>query len=1769
MTQLATSAGSVIRPVAPALPVLPKLRDLGPMFAQSEADRSDRAAGTDSLIQLNRDATPQSALDQRSVKRLSISELNQLDIDKITARLKRSRFDTRPAVVKVLDLIDLPRNTLFNIVAPGMGRRARERGEFGTFGQGKVFTSDVLAELGIENRVARGLLGFVGDVAFDPLTYVGGAGFGLRVAGRGIAAGRGFVDVGLRGRRAIKGSIRDVSRGAAELSAAPLDAVRHGTIRDMMIASGMDNDALLRRSSELTAAGKSKAEVGVEISQELHRRLIGDVGVGAVERGLGVIGGTRTSSGGIIGNMFAPITTEVDAIRIAAVTGDSVESITKNGASIAASRAFVQQYGKGAGGLRIGPKAFREGAGGSGVLHVPFTELEVVVPGFTAAGKVSQDVQRIASVTRAVSMGDDASRVVQDFGGALTRLNQLANEEALSADEYGRRLQRIQDTRAQAQSELEAATSEINANTPELARISKQELAKRVVAAKPGLADGFKSSVDGPSRLRRLKMHFTDTVLANGRVIEGVTDGDADDLLAFARMKDLEGTMKSADVGGVHTITASRLEVGDTFSIGDANAVVDSLDDELGEVVVRVQQPDDVRDLAGFISTEPGRAVRFHVNMDDAIPVNGDSFLRPRMAEAHERASLHGARAAMMDEARAAELEAFREGKSARLVERNGILRPHAPVLDAAGNQMLDASGNPMTAARNQGDIINDAIRAINVDKDPVAAAHEISHLRQLQVFAHASADRISALQKVPIEDLERNFENLAELTELSNAAKDAFSDSIAAAKRMADASGGSIMQHMNSQEKAVVRSAQLMLGTSDATQGASILMPIASAVGIDSDSSMFEWALRVDLAQMRATGRRGNHLNSVVRFAQRGNSELPQNSYLRAAHEVQTTIKEIAAATGIEDIESLKTAALAVLYEQRHLSAVGEGVPGERFFANAWKDGVGEIPLDAAVGDETIHNIFVDLARAQRKGIVGAKDGALSGNGGAEAMRLLREAANDPDRGWIRALDTLGELGIEDESILSLMAGHVPNIVSADGTRALAGAKRSRGFKGSGGVGGTDLTVVREQFQKMRTTTQYRFQDETGKWHRFFEFQRAYEGADIASFDPQIRAEVQRVQDAIKRYDALDPLTKPVGRPTDASELNGLVNQGFFKPITGSAPMSGFFESSIVNVMAARSAQAQRAHTRASFAKIATELGFSIDKNELLNYRGLKGRQIIMENGVVAEVAKGEHGLSTVKIGNQRFRELDPKIMTSGNPIADMMGDAQTRLFTEDAAMQIERVAQSVGSPKEIQVYLDAADKITGIWKSATLMHPAWQTTEIVSNILLFKMLGGSLTRLTARMREVVPLLMRELDEEYLAKTIIQTPSGPTTAKDLFLNADVAGLTRVGLTDEAVAQTTVAGMGVVEKIGADTRAVAPAAQSMASAVFPSVKRIGAGVSDNFKRSVYAPWFKLNRKINSAFRISSYLALLDEGSDAASAAERTLFGMFDFEDMTKFEKNIRRFVLPFYSWLRGNWPYQMKMLFERPAYAASVPKVQSLLEDVINGDDRVPQHMRPGWMRDQIAIQIGRNPEKRWSILTRSALPMGDAFEVMLPIVGVDGMQDFLHNFVSAVNPVPRAVAELATRREFFSGRKIGPNAEEGDVTVPGYLLKQVRPLSELFVQLPKTIREHGAGAAGARVFLGGRSQGFSEERIRQSLLFEFKDMEDGIRRSISRAERAGNTSQSLTSRVHLMALYREMMLSGLTDEVPKWARLMLFNSGALEDPGVPETPLANPRNES
>lgn len=162
--------------------------------------------------------------------------------------------------------------------------------------------------------------------------------------------------------------------------------------------------------------------------------------------------------------------------------------------------------------------------------------------------------------------------------------------------------------------------------------------------------------------------------------------------------------------------------------------------------------------------------------------------------------------------------------------------------------------------------------------------------------------------------------------------------------------------------------------------------------------------------------------------------------------------------------------------------------------------------------------------------------------------------------------------------------------------------------------------------------------------------------------------------------------------------------------------------------------------------------------------------------------------------------------------------------------------------------------------------------------------------------------------------------------------------------------------------------------------------------------------------VENTSRLALFLDQVEKGKSLEEAALHVRKYLFDYSELTDFERKVRDRALPFYTWLRKNVPLQVDNALRSPDKMATLAKGFDSLEDV--NEDRgtaVSSEEKPDWMRDY--IQLPLSTEKGAAVLVNPMLPVQD-LNKLLP----DPEKDIL----AAVNPLVRVPLELATNRQFF-----------------------------------------------------------------------------------------------------------------------------------------------------
>jgi len=911
--------------------------------------------------------------------------------------------------------------------------------------------------------------------------------------------------------------------------------------------------------------------------------------------------------------------------------------------------------------------------------------------------------------------------------------------------------------------------------------------------------------------------------------------------------------------------------------------------------------------------------------------------------------------------------------------------------------------------------------------------------------------------------------------------------------------------------ELEVASLAKSLLGTDDASIALSVFAAPARFLRdkFGENSAAFQYAEAMDRFWRRTFGVRRGTTTQLLTDISADMTARPISERMHAMSRMIDRVDAMKLPLERDDAMNLLHA-----YVYKHL---GDTVLNGGAFA--WKIG----PEGQNLGDSEMVQL---LKRAQDAGALTPAN-----------IQALKQAAAEH-------VDEMKRLGFseQDYGVLGLLR---PDYVYSPATKDAQKAMRLHAEAGSANP---NVARAGPAFARARTLDQVRFpmqnpddllasaEAET-RWHRFFVGDMALADVPDDMLRPEQLTAKAAVVDYLKRVEE-DPefAAKFPPRPSDPMEINELAAQGRFQHVTGGAPIDKMKETDLSVVYGLRMGQHQHAMGMARLGEFLQRESFQIDPALFDQWERSPGKVLRLRGGTSARVVTNlksnlDRAVSGVRIGDTVYRRLDSSLWSTGNNVlgnlfarmADGRGSKtpitlEHLLVHHAVADKIEDMLR-LGEPKRFEELLHTADTLTGMWKQLTLMHPAWVVFNIIGDTAN-ALAGGTDPRTLVdaqRGRELMDVYRYRHNPERLAEVVVGLRDGREMTGTEFWNA---------VTNSRVVDNTLSSEAML-KIVEDNPGLLDAA-------------------DRTMRKYTAPWFRANQSLQDWMRMMVFSSFLDQGVDTPIAAKRVLESIGDYSDFTKVEERFFRRVFPFYSWMRNNLGYQIMQLGQRPGYVALMPKLHTALEEATAGDAAVPENMRPGWMRDQLATQIGADPKSRISLMLGSALPSGDIASVAQGVFGREGAMKFLHYFTSNINPVITVPLQLGTGTEFFSGRSIGPDAYSGDTSATDFAISQASgPLSEFGSKLPAAFsRSTEEGVA--RLAMRGRVQAFDEQRLSSGVRREFREQEQRIRSAVYRAQRDGDAELSAEARARLMQLYADALRRGMEDVVPDWAERQL-----------------------
>ena len=412
------------------------------------------------------------------------------------------------------------------------------------------------------------------------------------------------------------------------------------------------------------------------------------------------------------------------------------------------------------------------------------------------------------------------------------------------------------------------------------------------------------------------------------------------------------------------------------------------------------------------------------------------------------------------------------------------------------------------------------------------------------------------------------------------------------------------------------------------------------------------------------------------------------------------------------------------------------------------------------------------------------------------------------------------------------------------------------------------------------------------------------------------------------------------------------------------------------------------------------------------------------VEVHVLAEAGPKIKGLAYVKPGE--FTELQRKLAGKGkraymvdervgNLVLMEAGEGHKGIILPiDVADYLnERLAPT---PEDIRGVKRVYDTFLNWWKSYTLLPwPAYHIRNLLSDTLNSIMERGW----SVKGAKVAGRLMwtARYHPERLSKIHLRLGKWEGNAAELMRTSEQIGIMQKGF---MATETAEAGRMATRKTS-----WIPGTQTFA---FLRAGRAVGQLENNFTR--------LTHQITRMMRGDTML----EARDSVTRA------LFNYADLTRFEREGLRRLIPFYTWARKNVPYQIEKLLASPGYGAAVYRGT---RGLVTSEQRIDERYIPTYVKDAWGIQTSGNGTDAKFRLLGNWLPMAD-------LVKLDSPRSFKDYMINALSPMLKVpienfmnwnsffqdrIEKYPGQKEVFLGAQVSPGA--------AHLLRNIRLLSE------------------------------------------------------------------------------------------------------------------------
>lgn len=356
-----------------------------------------------------------------------------------------------------------------------------------------------------------------------------------------------------------------------------------------------------------------------------------------------------------------------------------------------------------------------------------------------------------------------------------------------------------------------------------------------------------------------------------------------------------------------------------------------------------------------------------------------------------------------------------------------------------------------------------------------------------------------------------------------------------------------------------------------------------------------------------------------------------------------------------------------------------------------------------------------------------------------------------------------------------------------------------------------------------------------------------------------------------------------------------------------------------------------------------------------------------VMEKHIARDIPEGWGEAEMTKAG---YIPWDPErsfILTGKHDTGNNYGPGPTKMVPKAVGTAMKHMSGDYSHS-----IWGITKPVTNAWRAAVLTWtPRWYVNNVLGNVALATTGGVRLddwlaayvamrkgSEVPVHTDEAVNWLMTKRRRSYLPEQV--APEGTTGVGGMSLYSDLQNEPKL--------------MGEAEGTGAFNR-------GSVKNTYGAVRQNGQGRVQAFKAAYTEASRRMQRAnevVDDLARVAVYLSGKRRGMNPEQALTAAHTALVDYQDLSPFERQVVRSIVPFYSWQKGMLKVVSKFPVDHPVAAAVGLQIGKLNNDLFNPD--VP---------DAYKQIIG-------GVQTRGLNPFQDAVDLMTPQGLVQGLNPFM-----------------------------------------------------------------------------------------------------------------------------------------------------------------------------